>query len=630
MKKLGLTSLFLCFFVSIYSQNLKKAKKLYEKKSYSQAATLFLNVEPKTQEIYEKLGNSYFFISNMEGASESYKKLMASYEDLTSPIYYYRYSQALYGQNNYIEASKWLEKYYNYKLKNTYVDNISEDYEYLKNKSSDFNVNKISSNTNLSEFGGAFLNNKLVFTSSNKKDGAKYSWDEEPYLNLFIADINNKKELKNITLFSKEINSEKHESNAVFTKDGKTMYFTASNRDKLTKNKTTHLKIYRAELVNNKWQNITDLSINDANYSTEHPALNKDETKLYFSSDRPESVGSFDIYVVDILKDGKLGKPKNLGSKINTYRREQFPFVHKDTLFFASTGHFGLGGLDVFRSTIKNNDTFSTPRNLGAGINSPLDDFAFVINENNLYGYLSSNREGGVGSDDIYLFKRVEEITVNAIIKDAKTLEPIENTSIQLVKNKKKIKDVVSSDGTFAFQIKNVPNNIHHLKVSKALYKPLETPLDIQKISPNEPYIIYLEKYVDDNSNKDIVVKNNKRQIKHQRILFDLNSSYLTPNAKVILNEIVEVLNKYPKIIIRCESHTDSRSTDTYNLMLSKKRAKRTADYIISKGISSSRITQEGYGETQLLNKCSNNVPCSEDEHQLNRRTEFVLIGEIE
>ena len=625
MKKLGLTSLFLCFFVSIYSQNLKKAEKLYEKKAYSQAATLFLNEQPKTQEIYEKLGNSYFFISNMEGASESYKNLMDSYEDLTSPIYYYRYSQALYGQNNHIEASKWLEKYYNYKLKNTYIDNISEDYQYLKSKNSDFSLNKMPSNTNLSEFGGAFLNNKLVFASGNKNDGAKYSWDEEPYLNLFIADIDNKnKELKNITFFSKEISSKKHESNAVFTKDGKTMYFTASNKDKLTKNKTNHLKIYRAELVDNKWQNITDLSINDVNYSTEHPALNKDETKLYFSSDRSGSIGSFDIYVVDILEDGKLGKPKNLGNKINTDRREQFPFVHSDTLFFASTGHFGLGGLDVFRSTINNDDTFSAPRNLGTGINSPLDDFAFVINENDLYGYLSSNREGGVGSDDIYLFKRVEKITVNAIIKDAKTLEPIENTSIELIKNKKIIKDIVSnSDGAFAFQIKNVPNNIHHLKVSKELYKPLETSLDIQKIDLNEPYVVYLEK-------KDIIVKNNKIQIQHQRILFDLNSSYLTPNAKVILDHIVEVLNKYPKIVIRCESHTDSRATDTYNLMLSKKRAKRTADYIVSKGISSNRITQEGYGETQLLNRCSNNISCSEDEHQLNRRTEFVLIGEIE
>ncbi|MGB0880079.1 MAG: OmpA family protein [Polaribacter sp.] len=625
MKKLGLTFLFLSFFVNLYSQNLRKANKLYEKKAYSEAATLFSNAQPKTQEVYEKLGDCYFFTSDMEKASESYKNLMDTYEDATSPIYYYRYSQALYGQDNYIEASKWLEKYYGNKLKNTYINNISEDYKYLKNKNSSFTIKKIPSNTSLSEFGGVFLNNKLVFASTNNK-GSKYSWDKEPYLNLFIADIDNRGGLKNETLFSKEINSEKHESNAVFTKDGKTMYFTASNRDKQAKNKITHLKIYRAELVDNKWKNITDLSINDDDYSTEHPALNKDETKLYFSSDRPGSIGSFDIYVVDILKDGKLGKPKNLGNKINTGFREQFPFIHHDTLFFASTGHFGLGGLDVFRSTINKDDTFSTPRNLGTGINSPLDDFAFVINKNNSYGYLSSNREGGVGSDDIYLFKRIEKMIVNAIIKDSKTLEPLGNTSIELIKNKKGVKNFVSnSDGAFDFQIEKLPNYIYNLKVSKVLYKPLEAPLDIKNLSSNEPYVVYLEKYVED---KDIVIKNEKILIQHEPILFDLNSSYLRPEAKVILNQIVDILNKYPKIIIRCESHTDSRAADIYNLNLSKKRAKRTADYIISKGISSDRISQYGYGETQLVNRCSNNAPCSEDEHQMNRRTEFLLIGQ--
>lgn len=618
--------MFLCFFLSFNAQNLADAKRLFEKKSYIQAAELLLEEEPKNQEILEKLGDCYFFTSNIEEASKWYSELMNAYKEETNYIYYYRYSQVLYGSGDAKEANKWLELYNSSKLlKRTDVSTISEEYEYLKNKDSDFTISNLNSNTNLSEFGGAFLDEKFVFAST-KNESSKYNWNQEPYLNLVSADIDKSGELENIVTFSDNINTKRHESNAVFTKDGKTMYFTASNRGELAKSKINHLKIYRAELVGNKWQNITDLSINSIDYSTEHPALSDDEKKLYFASDRPGSIGSFDIYVVDILKSGKLGEPINLGDKINTDHREQFPYVLKDTLFFASTGHIGLGGLDVFKSVIKDSITFSTPKNLGKGINSGLDDFAFVINKDDSFGYFSSNREDGKGGDDIYMFKRnIKQVKLQGIIKDKNTLEPLEGVIVDLIKNDDTTSNVLSNpDGSFVFDLDNKEDDPKYIiKATKTLYKPQNISLD--DIDTTKPFEILLEKYVG-NTSGAIVYKNNKTQIFHEPILFDLNSSYLTSEATVILDNIVEILKQYPEIIIRCESHTDSRATAKYNKWLSDRRAKRTAEYIISKGVSSSRITQQGFGENQLLNKCSDDVDCSEEEHHINRRTEFVLI----
>jgi outer membrane protein OmpA-like peptidoglycan-associated protein len=622
MKNFGLTCLFLFLFVNIYSQKVNKAERLYAKKAYLEAAKIFSEDDSKDKNTLEKLGNCYFFTSKMEEASKWYKLLMDSHKDETTSVYYYRYAQALYGEDNFTEANKWLKLYYSKKLlKNTNINSIPDDYNYLKNKKSEFIISNLPSNSDKSEFGGTFLNDKFVFASSNN-EASNYNWNQQPYLNLYSAAVNNVGELENVTAFSKEINSKEHESNAVFTKDGNTMYFTGSNRGKLEKDKIKNLKIYRAELINNKWQNVTDLSINNAAFSTEHPALNKDETKLYFSSDRDGDSGSFDLYYVDILSNGQLGEPKNLGSTINTIHREQFPFINHDTIYFSSTGHFGLGNLDVFKSVIKQDGTFSTPVNLANGINSPLDDFGYVVNKDNSFGYFSSNRKGGVGSDDIYLFKKDKETAgFCGIVKDTITSLPLENVYVQLLEDNIVVKDVITNtDGSFCFNIDKNPENTYSFKTKKTLYKPVSVNHN------SNPQLINLIKYSDEVSS-DIVVRNNKTQIDHEPILFDLNSSYITATARPILDHIVSVMTKYPDIYIRCESHTDSRDTDKYNMWLSKRRAKRTAEYIISKGISANRITQDGYGETQTINGCTNNVPCSEEEHQLNRRTEFVLIS---
>ena len=615
---------------SLFSQNLKRANMLFEERSYLDAAELFLKEKNKTQDVYEKLGDCYYFNAQMLQASNWYRDLVVNFKDKVKVEYLYRYSQSLYGKGDYKEAKKWLDLY---QSKNSIPVYSPTAYTDLSSKKSIYDVQSLKDiNTEMSDFGGGFLKNKFIFSSS-RKEGKSYNWNNQTYLDLFIAEVSKDGQLVNCVPFSNKINTDLHESNAIFTKDGKTMYYTGSNQVNgkkiFNKDNINVLKIYKAELVNNEWTNVVELPINGNDFSTEHPALSDDETQLYFSSDRSGSIGSFDIFVVDILETGNFGTPKNLGTKINTEHREQFPFVLKDTLYFSSDGHFGLGGLDVFKSTIKK-DSITKPVNLYKNVNSNLDDFSFVINDSLNIGYVSSNRAKGLGSDDLYMFKikpkakpQVKEVTINRTIKDKNTLEPINDVLVVLYKDDRIIdKQISDPNGIVKFNIKDDFDKNYKIRTSHEFYLPQEEILDVN--DENKDKDLLLDKYIE--FDKQIVVKNAKTQIDHEPILFDMDSSYLTQKAMVILDDVVRVLEKYPDINIRCESHTDSRETHLYNDWLSDRRAMRTADYLVSKGIDRTRITQKGFGETQILNGCTDGVYCTEDQHLINRRTEFVLI----
>ena len=349
MKKI----VFLLFIITIstqltVAQNLKRANQLFEKRAYLNAAELFLNEEPKTQEVLEKLADCYYFNTKMSQAEPWYKMLLQTHEANIHPTYLFRYSQALKGVKKFDEADKWFQKYLEKKQMT-----IAEKQETLPffealnfGNRKPYIVHKVSINSTFSDFGTAYFGDKVIFAST-RTNGKLYDWNNQPYLDLYQTDVGENQDLKNVVPFSGSINTEMHESNAVFTKDGKTMYFTRNNfalgKKNRDKNKVTHLKIYKAQFVNNEWTNIAELPFNSSDYSMEHPALSPDEKQLYFASDMPGAIGSFDLFVVDVNADGTYGAPKNLGSKINTEQREQFPFVSSDNiLYFASDGHFRI------------------------------------------------------------------------------------------------------------------------------------------------------------------------------------------------------------------------------------------------------------------------------------------------
>ena len=611
----------------VNSQNLNRANHLFENRAYMDAAKLYSNESPKTQEIYQKLGDCYYFNSNMKVATKWYKFLLTEYQNTVSPQYYFKYAQTLKGIKKYDEADKWFQKYQE-KLHQTTeviktIPALEKEKLQLKNN---YSVYKINGNSKFSDFGTSFYGDKIVFASA-RKTGNLYAWNNEPYLDLYIANINDSGNLINIEPLSKSINTKMHEANAIFTKDGKTMYFTRNNylngkKGKDAK-KVSHLKIYKAELINEQWTNITELPFNNVNYSVEHPALNNTEDKLYFASDMPGSIGSFDLFEVVIYKDGTFGTPKNLGPKINTAGREQFPFIdNSNQLFFASNGHLGFGGLDIFKSKMVNN-MFTEPINLGTPINSNLDDFSFIVSTNGK-GYFSSNRDGGIGDDDIYALFQNQKYFVSGIVQDKTSMKLLPGAEVSILNQNGELikKVVVDNKASYNFEVKNGGDYI--IKSTKNLYIPYQTEFKVKDKLAAKNLSILMESF--EQAEKNIIAENNKIQIKIKPIYFDFDKWNIRKDAALELKNVLSILNKYPTMKIEVGAHTDFRGSDIYNLMLSKKRAKSVKNYLIGQGINANRITSAGYGETQPVNNCTKIGTCDEAGYNKNRRCEFVIL----
>jgi peptidoglycan-associated lipoprotein len=609
----------------LVAQNLRKANHLFEKRAYVAATELFLNQTDKTQEVLEKLGDCYYYNSNMEEASKWYGVLFSEYENTTTSAYVFRYTQALKGKKKYAEADKLFEKYNEGIKVNTLglfeALNASIERPYI--------IHTVSENTNGSDFGTSFYGDKIVFAST-RSIGEAYDWNDQPYLDLYIAEVDNQDNLTNVSSLSNTINTKVHEANAVFTKDGNTMYFTRNNyhdgKKKRDENKISHLKIYSAKKVNGSWINIKELSFNSDNYSVSHPTLSKDESQLYFSSDMPGTLGSFDIFVVERNENGTYGTPKNLGSTINTEQREQFPFVSKNnTLYFASDGHLGLGGLDIFKSTMRDGN-YSSPKNLSDKINSNLDDFAFIIDETSETGYFSSNRKGGKGDDDIYRFTQLKTHYVQGLVQDKNSLDLLPGSMVTLFdQNNNNIADtIVGTNAAFKFKLES--NKKYTIKGTRKLYLPYEVIFSTNNKGNTSKNITLLFESYKDIEDK-IVVEDGKTQIKINSIYFDFAKWNIRSDAAIELNNVLSIMKKYPNLIIEIGAHTDCRGEKAYNLDLSHKRANSVREYLISQGINNDNVKSVGYGEMQPKNHCITGGICTDEEYNINRRCEFVILN---
>ncbi|MBE7693389.1 OmpA family protein [Tenacibaculum finnmarkense] len=617
----------LLFFLVISSFSQKKiADKFFENYAYIKAAEFYEKTVKKGDSstyILTRLGDCYYNNSNSEKATKWYNLAAKTDKGLSNETIY-KYAQSLRSAGSYKKADQWLKKLPNNKQGATKIT-----YENLKTLNKDsVKVINLAINTRNSDFGAYVHNNKFIFASTKNKKGRVYKWNNEPYLDLYEATIDSTskeyKKIKNvIPIKSSEVNTSFHESNIAITNDGKTMYFTRNNltrRDKLDYDKkgTSHLKIFKATLINGSWSNIKELSINDDVYSSGHPALSPDDKTLYFTSDRPGGYGLTDIYKTAILDNGSYGAPVNMGENINTSGREMFPFVSKQYVFyFSSDGYQNLGFLDIFKSNLLKNNS-SEVTNMGAPFNSRYDDFCFFINKDNKTGYFSSNRPKGKGHDDIYSF---ESYKCKQLIKgktfNVKTDSILTNTLVELINNKGKVikKSITGLDGAYSFEVDC--NKKYALRGSKKDYK-----ADFKKTTTtntrNKEIVanLYLTPLIID---KEIVIS---------PIFFDFDKSTIRPDAAFELEYVVKVLKNHPKMIIKIEAHTDSRGDDDYNETLSDKRAKSTRDYILSRDIDPSRIESAiGFGEKKLVNKCINNAICTEEEHQENRRSKFIIIN---
>ncbi|XMO88289.1 OmpA family protein [Algibacter sp. AS12] len=605
-------------------KNLKRVNKLFEMRAYKDAAEIYETKE-RNQTVLQNLADSYYYNTSLQKAVKTYRELFVEYGDSIDIDYHFRFAQALKGVKEYKEADKHLKMYYNKPI-NTLALIEQTD----KTTPHNFKLKQIENKNSSSDFGLSFYgDNKVAFASGRNSENPNYTWNNIPYLDIYSATLTNQNVLEDIQPFSEAINTSSHESSPVFTKDGKTMYFNRTNttRKKTDEERIAHIKIYRAELVNGEWTNVTPLPFTSNSYSTEHPALSKDEKTLYFASDMPGTYGSFDIYKVAINDDGTYGEPENLGDTINTKHREQFPFISEfNVLYFSSIGHLGFGGLDVFRSNLVN-DTFDKPVNLGSSINSNLDDFAYVIREKDNKGYVSSNKSG---YDRVFGFSRVEnpltKYQVEGVVQDLNSKALLKGALVTLFdESDTVIQDaIVGDDAYYIFKIE--PNKKYKVRGTQKAYIPqdVEFSTDSKGKVQHDIYLT-LESFADA---EERVKENNKGdvQVNLDKIFFDFDAAIIREDAANTLQVLVDLMKKYPSMEVEVSAHTDARGPDEYNLNLSKKRAASTLEYLVSQGIERSRLKSIGYGEMQPLNECVKEGICDDREYDINRRCEFTIL----
>ena len=444
------------------------------------------------------------------------------------------------------------------------------------------------------------------------------------------------------------------------------MYFTRNfylnGKKSADENDVLHIKLFRTQLVDGEWTNIEVLPFNGTSYSIEHPALSPDEKTLYFASDMPGTIGSFDIFKVTVNTDGTFGEPINLGSKINTKNREQFPYISKNgNLYFSSNGLPGFGALDVFVSEVKTG-TFETPDNVGLPVNSGFDDFSFNINETTKEGYFASNRPGGKGKDDIYKITEIKPLLIEdcgqfvaGIITDAETKLPLANVSLAIFNkddnNAEIVKITTDNNGAFRlpanceFTIKVDAIKTGYKESSRQVFlgkqrgalndasmelvslESIRKKEEALKIAQAETEIKNKKDQVENiiASEKNIIKKDQKLMIKVEDMRFDYNLWYMRRDSKKISNKVIQLMQKYPDMVVEIGTHTDIRGSENYNQNLSQKRANSAMEYFIEQGIEPLRISARGYGESEPIVSCATANACDEEQHEMNRRCEFVI-----
>ncbi|WP_289058788.1 OmpA family protein [uncultured Flavobacterium sp.] len=630
------------FSFSTYAQQAKvnSGDKKYDSYAYVDAIKTYEKVANKgykSEDMFKKLGNAYYFNSDFQNAAKWYGELFAMNTDV-EPEYYFRYAQSLKSSGDMAKANKLLDEF-NAKSKNDSRGKLyKEDINYLdqiKANSGRYQIENAGINSKYSDYGSFVYNNKIYFASARDTGNftqRKHKWTGEYFTNIYDADLDpSTGSTSKVNKFKSAINTKFHEASPVFTKDGKTVYFTRNNyingKKGKDENKITLIKLYKAELgPDNKWTNIAELPFNSDNYSTAHPALSPDEKTLYFASDMPGSIGQSDLYKVSINPNGGYGTPENLGNTINTEGKETFPYLTSENeIYFASDGHPGLGGLDVFVANIDNNGKISNIQNVGADVNSPKDDFAYIIDPETRRGFFSSNKDGGQGSDDIYGFLETRRLRciqeLYGTVTDAETGIALPGAKLTLYDDQMNLKNsgVADASGKYSFSVEC--GKTYYVRAEKPEYATKELPVTIDKTSGKTSLPIALEKStckvtVGDDLGKCFGIK---------MIYFDLDKSNIRTEAALDLEKILVVLNDYPTMKLDIRSHTDSRASHQYNEALSDRRAKSTIQWLVKNGIAPNRLTGKGYGENQLVNKCSDGVPCTEAEHQANRRSEFII-----
>lgn len=729
---------FILFFATalIFSVNINaqksakeiKGDKFFERYSFTKAIEKYIEVKELTNEGKKRLAESYKNTNQYAESKSAYEKFITSSDATAEDVF--NYASILRLKGNYEESIQWLNKFKDMapedKRAISYVNN-AEQLENLHVDEGRYKITHLDVNTESQDFGTAYYKDKIVFATTRegtKSIKRKYNWNDMPFLNLYVSEREGD-QLNEPEQLNKSLNNKLHDGPASFNEAGNQMVFTRNDPKMKGEDGTIRLQMFFTEKdEKDKWLKEVPFKLNNPDYSVGHPWMSKDGDVMYFASDMPGGIGGVDIYRITKNSDGTWGEAVNLGEPINTEGDEMFPFYQEDQgiLFFASNGHIGLGGLDIYIAPDIGEGDFIKILNAGAPMNTRFDDFSLIVDENMKKGYFTSNREGGKGDDDIYAFQLLKPFNIGkqiigtALDKEGNILA---STIVNLYDENGQIINTVetSEDGKYKFSVdadlefkltgtkedyldgeKNVSTKtsdyeiiadvilekdpgltLYALVTDKKTGSPLEGVRMIIKDNETgvvEEFItqnsgdyrkILQDKKVNDKGSFDFTLKKEgyfsktqtyeetfdkpgqydvhikldftmdplvtdlSQMVQINEIYFDFNKYKIRTEAAVELNKIVEIMNKYPEMVIELGSHTDCRGTKSYNMKLSDKRAKASAEYIKERISNPDRIYGKGYGESKLLNDCAcegNKLStCSEEEHDVNRRTEFKVIS---
>ena len=722
----SLYTLLACLFV-IVSQaqvgtKIERADEKYSNLAFSEALDLYTSAfesdKGDKDYISIKIANCYRLLGDATASEQWFAK--AAKSSTADPINYLYYAQTLAQNAKYEDAKAWYEKFltrFPDDKRGVLGIEACEQAKNITSIASVYTVSKTNLNSDYSDFSPVASPEGLVFASNRRNPitlGYTDKWTGGNFLDLYIAKNDGQGSFSKPVLMKGKTNALYHESNATYSPDGKTMVFTRSQHTpgllggsvvKSTIDNVVKLKLMVAKYdeSSKKWLEGEEFPYNNADYSYAHPAFSADGKTLYFSSDRPGGYGGTDIWKSTISDAGQFNLPENLGVAVNTAGQEMFPFVDgTNALYFASNGLAGIGGLDVFRARIDENGKVGGTANLGTPINSTADDFGVSFNPTTNIGFLSSNRRGGEGSDDIYTFT-FTGVFGEILVLDGANAKPIQGAKVVrdgvvfgLSNSNGIVSNALQVDESYTFDVsaKNYQSTKATLStagqdigstVSKTVYlyqsngsvanglvieEKSQFPVKGAKVTltnnvtgeskdmitdntgkyemeiyPGTEYTVKAEKEgydadeytfstIDMPANtektRNLELKNGAFicNIEFYNIYFDYDRANIRKDASTDLEKMYEILKMSDKLRVEVAAHTDCRGTDDYNMDLSQRRAQSTVDWLVKKGIDVSRIIPKGYGETELKNGCSDNVPCTEAQHQANRRVEFKLINE--
>ena len=655
-KKYSILFLLGIFFTSCHTDKLsnKKALKHFDKGEYELTIKELLPLAQKGFQLDQTnflLGESYRLSNRITQSLPYYQQAQAKgYVDKMLPYYMAMSAKSI---GNYELTKSYLSEFVKSKPSRLYqikseieLENLGQIPDLLK-KQSPVTLQALTGNTSKTEFDAKKIGDELIFTSSSKPE--IYKNNGLPFLGIVKAPLKNPGEIGNQSIFSSALFKENaNDGTPAFTKDGTTVVFARGNTGK-SKDPSPDVDLYISKKSANTWSEPERLSISDSLAWDGSPSFSADERTLYFSSNRRGGKGGVDLYRVPIDNSGRFGRPINLGSTINTPGDELFPYVSANgKLYFSSDGHPSIGGLDLFVASRNENEIIV--EHLGIPINSIGDDFAISFSDST-QGYISSNRPGGKGDDDIYFFKSagsedrwwttapppvidtLNKKIVNYFVQ-VKVVDPsgnsIDSVKINVRKNGQTLSNEKTNKKGLIELIDLAENDELIFKCDKEDFITVRSSFSMEgKTIPDA----LLKKEMTDTTFQVIITMDRPEIGKEISKLYEINSIYydldkadIRPDAAEELDKIVQFLSDNPQMNLELGAHTDARASTGYNLKLSQRRAESAVKYIIRRGIATDRIKPKGYGESQLINECSDGVECPEEMHQQNRRTEFKII----